>query len=604
MAVRDWLERVARAAAARPLPVLLAVALLALGGGALATTLQPSTGAETLASRSSGAFQATDALHRRFGDDAVVVLIDERVANLVLTPDLGRVLRLEGCLAGNVPHGARPYGGARSACAGLARLRAVQLVYGPGTFLNESVRAVQDAVTAQLGQLQRYVANAAAAARAQAVRAGLGAAAQQQAADAARAQAQAQATEALRRMVLASGIQGIPQIDSKPFISQIVFDPARGADVPKARFAALFPNRDAALDAGAPEAGAGRGRALARDRADSQGRADAAVRAQARRQLHRLRRAGHDRRAREHAHRPDRRTADRRGRRDGARAPAAVPRAPATAAAADRARRRRHDVRRDGARRRRPHDGRPRRPARPDRPRGRLRDPAPEPRRGAAQRRPVRATRRARRPSRPRRRPHDRHRRPRHRDRLPRPPALADPDGPRLRAPARRRNRHRVRHRAHRGHGCVGIEGERAHADRASRGNADRASGGDADRAGGGEDAGAPVARPGCAHPEGHRRRSRWSGPARSSARPPQSRHGRRTRAHARRHPSGPQGVPAPPRPDPRRRHRPRPRRLGRRHADARRLRRPPPRSGRHAGAPGSEPPAGRRRRPPARSTC
>ena len=247
MAVRDWLERVARSAAARPLPVLLAVALLALGGGALATRLQASTGADTLASRSSGAFQATAALHRRFGDDAVVVLIDERVANLVLTDDLGRVLRLEGCLAGNVPHGARPYGGARSPCAGLARLRAVQLVYGPGTFLNESVRAVQDAVTAQLSQLQRYVANAAATARSQAARAGLGAATQQQAADAARAQAQAQATEALRRMVLTSGIQGIPQIDSKPFISQIVFDPARGADVPKARFAALFPNRHAAL---------------------------------------------------------------------------------------------------------------------------------------------------------------------------------------------------------------------------------------------------------------------------------------------------------------------------------------------------------------------
>ncbi len=247
MSVRDGLERVARAAAARPLAVLLAVAALALGGGLLALRLQPSTGAETLASRSSAAFQATDALHRRFGDDAVLVLIDEHVPNLVLTPDLGRVLRLEGCLGGNVPHGARPYGGARSACAGLARLKPVKLVYGPGTFLNESVNAVQAQVGAELQQLQRYVAGAAAAARAQAASAGLDAAAQQQSADAARAQAQAQATEALRRLVLSSGIQGIPQIDSKPFISQIVFDPARGADVPKARFAALFPSKDAAL---------------------------------------------------------------------------------------------------------------------------------------------------------------------------------------------------------------------------------------------------------------------------------------------------------------------------------------------------------------------
>ncbi len=247
MSVRDGLERVARAAAARPIPVLLTVALLALGGGLLALRLEPSTGADTLASRSSSAFQATDALHSRFGDDAVIVLIDEHVSNLVLTPDLGRVLRLEGCLGGNVPHGARPYGGAQSACAGLAKLKPVKLVYGPGTFLNESVNAVQAQVQAELAQIQQGVTAAVAAAKAQAARAGLDATAQQQAADAARAQAQAQATETLRQLVLSSGLQGIPQIDNKAFISQIVFDPARGADVPKARFAALFPNKNAAL---------------------------------------------------------------------------------------------------------------------------------------------------------------------------------------------------------------------------------------------------------------------------------------------------------------------------------------------------------------------
>jgi len=40
-----------------------------------------------------------------------------------------------------------------------------------------------------------------------------------------------------------------------------------------------------------------------------------------------------------------------------------------------------------------------------------------------------------------------------------------------------------------------------------------------ADRAGGGEDARAPGEDPGCARPEGHRRRSRWSGPARQLVR-------------------------------------------------------------------------------------
>jgi len=226
MSMRDGLERVARAAAARPLPVLLTVALLALAGGLLALRLEPSTGIDTLAGRDTDAYKATSDLHERFGDDAVVVLIDEHVTNLVLTADLGRTIRLEGCLGGNVPRGAQPYGGTHSPCAQLAQLKPVKLVYGPGTFLNESVRAVQNAVTAQLRAIQRQVDAAPADQK---------------------AAAQAQAADQIKRLWLASGIQGIPQIDSKPFISQIVFDPTRGADVPKSRFAALFPNRDAAL---------------------------------------------------------------------------------------------------------------------------------------------------------------------------------------------------------------------------------------------------------------------------------------------------------------------------------------------------------------------
>ena len=118
MSIQGPAQRVARAAAARPLPVLLSVALLAVAGGLLALRLEPSTGAETLASRSSDAFKATDELHKRFGDDAVVVLIDERVANLVLTADLGRTIRLEGCLGGNVPRGARPSAGHRAPAPG------------------------------------------------------------------------------------------------------------------------------------------------------------------------------------------------------------------------------------------------------------------------------------------------------------------------------------------------------------------------------------------------------------------------------------------------------------------------------------------------------
>jgi uncharacterized protein len=247
MRLADGLERVARAAAARPLPVLLTVGALALGGGVLALGLDADTGPGTLASGSSPAGRATAELHDRFGDDAVVVLIREPVTQLVLTDDLKRTIQLEGCLGGNVPKGAKPYGGARSPCAGLAELRPARVVYGPGTFLNESVNTVQAAVEGQMAAARRGVDQAAAAAARDAKRRGLDAAGQKQAANSARATAQAQATVGLEQLALNSGIQGIPQLDSKPFISQIVFDPVRGADVPKARFAYLFPTRGAAL---------------------------------------------------------------------------------------------------------------------------------------------------------------------------------------------------------------------------------------------------------------------------------------------------------------------------------------------------------------------
>jgi MFS family permease len=68
---------------------------------------------------------------------------------------------------------------------------------------------------------------------------------------------------------------------------------------------------------------------------------------------------------------------------------------------------------------------------------------------------------------------------------------------------------------------ATGIEGEGAVA---PEGEEEAAAalpweGGDADRAGGAEDARAPAERPVRARPEGHRRRSRWSGPARHGAR-------------------------------------------------------------------------------------
>src|SRR4051794_40190301 len=130
------------AAVRRPLLVGLAVTALALAGAALALRLEPSAATDTLVGRSSDAYAATQTEHQRFGEDAVIVLIKGPVSKLVLTSDLERLLGLEGCISGNAPAGVTPRGGANGPCAQLAKTKPVKVVFGPATFINESIRQI------------------------------------------------------------------------------------------------------------------------------------------------------------------------------------------------------------------------------------------------------------------------------------------------------------------------------------------------------------------------------------------------------------------------------------------------------------------------------
>ena len=58
-------------------------------------------------------------MREAFGEEPVVVLAEGDLQELVLTANLCRLLRLEGCLSGNVPEGAKPIPGP---CAELAEL--------------------------------------------------------------------------------------------------------------------------------------------------------------------------------------------------------------------------------------------------------------------------------------------------------------------------------------------------------------------------------------------------------------------------------------------------------------------------------------------------
>jgi uncharacterized protein len=246
--------------AGRPLAVVVLVGVLALGGGALALGLRPSAGADTFVSRSSPAFRADQTDHVHFGGDPVIVLIRESLNNLVESADLAQVSALEACLSGQVlvknktlvafttaPPGTTPYGGWSSPCGKLAKARAAQVVYGPGTFLNQAVVAINSGVRATLAAAGRAIASAGQAAYQLALSRGYSVSQALKVQQAARTLETQQQINTLGTMALDLGIQGTPAIDSPQFISQVVFDPTRGVNQPKARFAYLFPTAHSAL---------------------------------------------------------------------------------------------------------------------------------------------------------------------------------------------------------------------------------------------------------------------------------------------------------------------------------------------------------------------
>src|SRR4051794_8621068 len=249
MRVSRVLEGIVRAAGRRPGRVLLVVAIAAGLSAALALRLEPSTATETLVGKRSDAYKATQVYRERFGDHAIVVLVRGDLPNLVLTDNLGRLLGLEGCLSGNKPADEAAPGGPHSPCAEFARTKPVKVVYGPGTFINSAVGEINDQSAAQLGSKTQEAKRAATAARKLARGQGRSKAEQDRAAKSAEQLVYAQFTRDLLQLNLryGLGLKGLPRLDDPDFVSALVFDPARGATTPKARFAYLFPHSRSAV---------------------------------------------------------------------------------------------------------------------------------------------------------------------------------------------------------------------------------------------------------------------------------------------------------------------------------------------------------------------
>jgi hydrophobe/amphiphile efflux-3 (HAE3) family protein len=170
------------------------------------------------------------------------------VSKTILTSDLGRLIRLEGCLSGNVPDNKQGLGSLPPVCRQIAGLHPAKVVYGPGTFINTAVNQINGELQKQTQQASAQAQAAADAARRLSKRRGDPPAEQRRLAAAASRAVQAQFVSDTLRLALRYGISGLPRINDPSFVSALVFDRTTGQPgVPKSRFAYLFPSKNAAL---------------------------------------------------------------------------------------------------------------------------------------------------------------------------------------------------------------------------------------------------------------------------------------------------------------------------------------------------------------------
>ena len=242
------LSNLAGGAAGRPRPVIALALALGLGAGVLALGLGPSAATSTFVSSSSSTYRGTQAFYRNFGEEPVEVVVQGDLQQLILGPDLFRLIGLEGCLSGKVPRAAlASEGGLGGPCGQLARLGTVKVVFGPGTFLNEAVEQLSRQLELQNKASEARAATEEGLIYRQAIAGGLAPAKARELGRAARRLTLAEARSKIVSLALQYGLTQRPTLQSAEFLTQVVFDPTKPAGTPKQRFAYLFPGRDTAL---------------------------------------------------------------------------------------------------------------------------------------------------------------------------------------------------------------------------------------------------------------------------------------------------------------------------------------------------------------------
>jgi predicted RND superfamily exporter protein len=235
-------------AARRPLLTIALLGALGVGCAAAALSLRPTAATDTLVGRSSAAYKDTQGFYARFGEEPVEVLVKGDLRKLVLSSDIDRLVGLEGCLSGNLPTAALAQeGGASGPCGQLAHDKAVKVVFGPGTFLNEAALQVVGALASRSAQAEAEARQAQKTVYRTALARGLGAQQASTLAAQARKATMAGFAAEVSALAIRYGLSKPPTLDDHNFVSTVVFDSTKPAGTPKQRFAYLFPSRESAL---------------------------------------------------------------------------------------------------------------------------------------------------------------------------------------------------------------------------------------------------------------------------------------------------------------------------------------------------------------------
>lgn len=251
MRAAETFERVAGLAVRRPWVTLVVVVVLGLAGGVGALQLETNAGTETLVDEDSAEFQATERFRQEFGDDAAVVLVRQDVRTTILTQDLQALFELETCLAGGTELASklprRNDEPLPEVCDRIAELAPAKVLFGPSSFLFQSVEQISQTLEGQTAAAQQAAAGAAQDARQAAAEQGASEAQQNAAAEEAGQAVLSEFQNGLIQLALEFDITSPPRLDDTEFVSRVVFDPSQASGTPKERLSYLFPNRDSSL---------------------------------------------------------------------------------------------------------------------------------------------------------------------------------------------------------------------------------------------------------------------------------------------------------------------------------------------------------------------